>query len=64
MELLKQTAPGVTRAAVLRDAATTAGTGQFGVIQSAAPSVGIEVSPVNMRDAAEIERGITAFARE
>jgi putative tryptophan/tyrosine transport system substrate-binding protein len=63
LELLKQTAPGVTRAAVLRDAAITAGTGQFGVIQSAAPSVGIEVSPVNMRDAAEIERGVTAFAR-
>jgi putative ABC transport system substrate-binding protein len=63
LELLKQTAPGVARAAVLRDAAITAGTGQFGVIQSAAPSVGIEVSPVNMRDAAEIERGVTAFAR-
>ena len=63
LELLKQTAPGVARAAVLRDAAITAGTGQFGVIQSAAPSVGIDVSPVNMRDAAEIERGVTAFAR-
>jgi putative ABC transport system substrate-binding protein len=63
LELLKQVAPDVTRAAVLRDAAITAGTGQFGVIQSAAASVGMEVSPVNMRDAAEIERGVTAFAR-
>jgi putative ABC transport system substrate-binding protein len=63
LELLKQVAPDVTRAAVLRDAAITAGTGQFGVIQSTAASVGMEVSPVNMRDAAEIERGVTAFAR-
>ena len=63
LELLKEIAPDVKRVAVLRDAAITAGTGQFGVIQSAAPSVGIEVSPVNMRDAAEIERGVTAFAR-
>jgi putative tryptophan/tyrosine transport system substrate-binding protein len=62
-ELLKEIAPGVTRAAVLRDAAVTAGIGQFAVIQSVASSVGIEVSPVNMRDAAEIERGIAAFAR-
>jgi putative tryptophan/tyrosine transport system substrate-binding protein len=63
LELLKQIAPGVTRAAVLRDAALTSGIGQFAVIQSVAPSVGVEVSPVNVRDAGEIERGIVAFAR-
>jgi putative ABC transport system substrate-binding protein len=62
-ELLKQVAPGVTRAAVLRDPATTGGIGQFAVIQSVAPPVGVEVSPVNLRDAGEIERAITAFAR-
>jgi putative ABC transport system substrate-binding protein len=48
---------------VLRDAAITAGIGQFAIIQSVARSVGVEVSPVNIRDAVEIERGITAFAR-
>src|SRR6266498_1599873 len=64
LELLKQIAPGVTRAAVLRDAALTSGIGQFAVIQSVAPSVGVEVSPVNVRDAGEIERGIVAFARD
>ena len=53
----------VTRAAVLRDPAITAGIGQFAVIQSVAPSVGVEVSPINVRDASEIERAITAFAR-
>jgi putative ABC transport system substrate-binding protein len=63
LELLKQIAPGVTRAAVLRDPAITAGIGQFAVIQSVARSVGVEVSPVNIRDAAEIERDVTAFAR-
>ena len=63
LELLKQIAPGVTRAAVLRDAAITAGIGQFAVIQSVAPSVGVEVSPINMRDADEIERAVAAFAR-
>jgi putative tryptophan/tyrosine transport system substrate-binding protein len=63
LEMLKQIAPGVTRVAVLRDAALTGGVGQFAVIQSVAPSVGIEVSPVNVRDAGEIERAITAFAR-
>ena len=62
-ELLKEIAPDVTRAAVLRDAAVAAGIGQFAVIQSVAPSVGVEVSPVNLRDAAEIERAVTAFAR-
>ena len=63
LELLKQIAPGVTRAGVLRDAALTSGTGQFAVIQSVAPSVGIDVSPISVRDAGEIERGVAAFAR-
>jgi putative tryptophan/tyrosine transport system substrate-binding protein len=63
LELLKQIAPGVTRAAVLRDPAISAGPGQFGVIQSVGPSLGIEVSPVNVRDTGEIERAIAAFAR-
>jgi putative ABC transport system substrate-binding protein len=63
LELLKQIAPGVTRAAVLRDSTIAAGIGQFAVIQSVAPSVGVEVSPINGRDAPEIERAIAAFAR-
>jgi putative tryptophan/tyrosine transport system substrate-binding protein len=63
LELLKQIAPGVTRVAVLRDAAMTSGIGQFAVIQSAAPSVEVEVSAINVRDAGEIERAVTAFAR-
>jgi putative ABC transport system substrate-binding protein len=63
LELLKEIAPNMTRAAVLRDAALTAGGGQLGVIQAVAPSVGAEVTPVNVRDAGEIERAITAFAR-
>ena len=65
LELLKQIAPGVNRAAVLRDSATTAGIGQFAVIQSVAPSVGVEVSPINTNDTpTEIERAISDFARE
>src|SRR5450830_975622 len=63
LELLKQIAPGVTRAAVLWDPAITAGIGQFAVIQSVAPSLGVEVIPINVRDATEIERAIAAFAR-
>jgi putative ABC transport system substrate-binding protein len=63
LELLKQISPGVTRAAVIRDPAITGGIGQFGAIQSAAPSLGLEVNPVNVRDAAEIERAVAAFAR-
>jgi putative ABC transport system substrate-binding protein len=62
LELLKEIAPGVTRAAVFRDSANTAGIGQFAVIQSVAPSVGVDVSPVNVHDAAEIERAVAAFA--
>jgi putative tryptophan/tyrosine transport system substrate-binding protein len=63
LELLKQIAPGVTRVAVLRDPAIPSGVGQFTVIQSVAPSLKVEVSPVNMRDAGEIERSIVEFAR-
>jgi putative tryptophan/tyrosine transport system substrate-binding protein len=63
LELLKQIAPSVTRVAVLWDPTIPAGIGQFAVIQAVAPSVGIDVSPVNVRDAIEIERGIAAFAR-
>jgi putative ABC transport system substrate-binding protein len=64
LELLKQIAPSVTRAAIIRDPALTAGGGQLGVIQAVAPSVGVEVTPVNVRDAGEIERAVTAFARQ
>jgi putative tryptophan/tyrosine transport system substrate-binding protein len=63
LELLKEIAPRVTRAAVIRDAAIASGTGQWGALQSVAPSFGIELSPVNMLDAGEIERAIAAFAR-
>jgi putative ABC transport system substrate-binding protein len=63
LELLKQIAPSVTRAAVLRDTASPAGNAQFGAIQAVAPSLGVEVSPVNMRDAGELERAFAAFAR-
>ena len=63
LELLKQIAPSVTRAAVIRDPAITAGIGQFGAIQAMAPSVGVEVSPANVRDAGEIERAVAGFAR-
>jgi putative ABC transport system substrate-binding protein len=62
LELLKQVAPGLTRVAVLRDATITGGIGQFAVLQSVAPSLGVEVRPINGRDAPEIERAITAFA--
>jgi putative ABC transport system substrate-binding protein len=62
VELLKQIAPAVTRAAIIRDPDISAGLGQFGAIQAAAPSFGVEVSPVNVRDASEIERAVTAFA--
>src|SRR5262249_33622283 len=63
LELLKQIAPAVTRAAVLRDPALTSGVGQFAVIQSVAPAGGVEVSPVNGRDADEVKRAVRAFAR-
>ena len=64
LEILKEIAPRVTRAAILRDPAIPQGIGQFGAIQSVAPSLGVEVSPVNVRDAGEIERDVAAFARE
>ena len=63
LELLKQIAPGVTRVAVLRDQASQTGLGQFAAIQSAAPPLGIELRPVGVRDAGEIERRITALAQ-
>jgi len=63
LELLKEIVPNVRRAAVLRDPAIAAGTGQFGAIQSIAPSLGVELTPVNLRDAREIERSVSAFAR-
>jgi putative ABC transport system substrate-binding protein len=63
LELLKQVAPSTTRAAVIRDQATAGGIGQFAVLQSVAPSVGIEVVPVNVRNGDEIERAIVAFSR-
>ncbi len=62
-ELLKEIAPRLTRVAVIRDPAISAGLGQFGAIQSVAPSLKVELSAINIRDTAEIERGITAFAR-
>ena len=64
LELLKQIAPGVTRVAVLRDPTITAGIGQFAIFQSVSPSLGVEVSPINLSDATEIERGVSDFARE
>jgi putative ABC transport system substrate-binding protein len=63
LELLKEIAPRLTRVAVLRDPALAAGIGQFAAIQSVAPSMGVELSAVNVRDAAEIEHAIAAFAR-
>jgi putative tryptophan/tyrosine transport system substrate-binding protein len=63
LELLKEIAPRVTRVAVLREAAVAAGPAQFGAAQTVAPSLGMELRPVDTRDAGEIERAITAFAR-
>jgi len=63
LELLKQIVPNVTRAAVLRDPALTSGTAQLASIQGVAPSFGVELSPVNVHDAGEIERAVSAFAR-
>jgi putative tryptophan/tyrosine transport system substrate-binding protein len=63
LELLKQIAPGVTRAAVIRDPTNTAGIGQFAAIQSIAPSLGVEVIPLNVGAATEIERAVAAFRR-
>jgi putative ABC transport system substrate-binding protein len=63
VELLKQVAPQVTRVAVMRDPSLTSGTAMLAAIQAVAPSLGVELSPVDVRDAAEIERAVTAFAR-
>ena len=63
LELLKQIAPNLTRAIVLWDPTITAGIGQFAIIQSAATSAGIDLRPLNLRDAGEVERAIAAFAR-
>jgi putative tryptophan/tyrosine transport system substrate-binding protein len=63
LELLKQIAPGATRAAVLGDPTLSSGRGQLGAIQTVAPSFGVEVIPLDVRDAGEIERAVTAFAR-
>ena len=63
LELMKEIAPRITRLAVLRDSTIAAGPGQFGVLQAFAPSLGLELRPVELRDAGEIERSINAFAQ-
>jgi ABC-type uncharacterized transport system substrate-binding protein len=63
VELLKEIAPSVSRAALLRDPMLTSGIGQFGAVQGAASSIGIELTPVGVRDPGEMERAIAAFAR-
>jgi hypothetical protein len=63
LELRKEIAPGVKRVALLRNPTIAAGAGQFGAIQASAPSLGVEVRTINLRDAGEIERAITAFAQ-
>jgi len=63
LELLKEIAPRVTRAAVLRDPGNPVAGGLLGAIQAVAPSFGVEVSPIGVRDAPEIERAVAAFAR-
>jgi putative ABC transport system substrate-binding protein len=63
LELLKEIAPHTSRVAFLREATIAAASGQFGALQTAAPSVGVEVSPINVRDPDELERVIVAFSR-
>ena len=63
LELLKAVAPGVKRVAVIRDPDISAGTGQFGAIQAAAPSLGLDLIAINPREGGEVERAIAAFAR-
>jgi len=63
LEMLKEIAPNVTRVAVLRNPAISAGIGQFAAIQAVAPSLGVELTPMNVRDAIETERAISGFAR-
>jgi putative tryptophan/tyrosine transport system substrate-binding protein len=62
LEILREVVPGITRAAVLRDASNPAGTGQWGAIQAVASPLGAEISPIDVRERGEIERGVTAFA--
>ena len=62
LELLKEIAPGVTRVAVLRDPAVASGIGQFGAVQIVAPALGVQLTPLDVRDPAEIERAAAAFA--
>jgi putative ABC transport system substrate-binding protein len=64
VELLKQVAPAATRAGIIRDPAISAGLGMLGAIQAVAPTLGVEVSPIDVRDAREIERAVAAFARQ
>jgi putative ABC transport system substrate-binding protein len=64
LELLKEIAPRLTRAAVLRDATATSGTAQFASVQAVASSLGVELSPIGMREAGEIEHDVTVFARQ
>jgi putative ABC transport system substrate-binding protein len=64
LELLKDIAPRVTRAGILRDPASVADIGMFGALQSVAPSLGMQLSPINLHDDSEIERGISTFAHE
>jgi putative ABC transport system substrate-binding protein len=63
LELLKEIAPGLARVAVLRDAKQASGSGQFGAIQAVAPSFAVELTPIDVRDASEIERSVAAFVR-
>jgi len=63
LELLKQVSPGISRAAVLRDPSNPSGSGQLGAIQAVGPLLGVEVSPIDVRDAVEVERIVTEFAR-
>jgi putative ABC transport system substrate-binding protein len=63
LELLKQISPGVSRAAVVRDPSIPSGSGQFGAIQAVGPFLGVEINPIDARDAGEIERGITELGR-
>jgi putative ABC transport system substrate-binding protein len=64
LQLLKEIAPNVTRAAVIRDRRSTAQIGQFGAMQGVAPILGVQLSPIDARDPGEIERGVAAFARQ
>src|SRR5262245_1433967 len=63
LELLKEIAPGVKRAAVLRDPTVGSGTGQYAIIQAVAQSLGVELRPIDVREPGEIERAIAAFAQ-